>query len=130
MTDSLYDNYYSQQVGSGLPVYGGVSVQRGHGLGSILGGLFRGALPILKGVGKAVGKQLIKSGLNVANDVVAGRNLKNSLKRRAREGASSLLANQSGSGLKRRRRNAKIATSQKATTRKRRKREISPDIFY
>ncbi|ELT89958.1 hypothetical protein CAPTEDRAFT_198373 [Capitella teleta] len=56
-------------AGNGLDVYGGVSSQKGHGLGSIFGGLFRGAMPILKNVGKAVGKQILNSGLAVANDV-------------------------------------------------------------
>ena len=67
-----FEHYYLQQVGHGLTAFAGVAVQRGHGLGSILSGLFRGALPILKNVGKAVGKQLLKSGLEVASDVVSG----------------------------------------------------------
>ena len=124
-----YENYYLQQAGSGIPAYAGVPSQRGHGLGSILGGLFRGALPLLKNIGKTVGKQLLKSGLEVASDVVSGQKFKTSMKRRAREGASTLLGVQSGSGVQRKRSPLKSASSRKGVGRKRRKREITPDIF-
>jgi hypothetical protein len=128
-----YEHYYLQQAGNGLPAYAGVPFQRGHGLGSIIGGLFRGALPILRNVGKAVGKQLLRSGLDVANDVVSGNNVKKALKRRAREGAANLLGGQRGSGVggvhKKRRVTPKRNSSRKATTKRGRKRIITPDIF-
>lgn len=87
----FYESYYCQQAGSGLPVYGGVAVQKGHGLGSILSGLFRTALPVLKKVGATVGKEALKGGLDVASDVMGGDSLKQSLKRRARERGQSFL---------------------------------------
>ncbi|ELU03746.1 hypothetical protein CAPTEDRAFT_198648, partial [Capitella teleta] len=40
-SDNIYERYYTQQAGNGLDVYGCVSSQKGHSLGSILGGLFR-----------------------------------------------------------------------------------------
>lgn len=41
--------YYMSQAGSGIgEIYSGPIYQKGYGLGSYLGGLFRGILPILK----------------------------------------------------------------------------------
>lgn len=97
MHHNLYEDYYLQQAGSGLPVFSGVESQRGHGLGSILGGLLRSATPLLKIFGKKLGQQGLKSGLQVATDVLSGANPKEALKRRAKEGALSLIQ-QRGSG--------------------------------
>ena len=44
--------------------------QRGHGLGSFLGGLFRRVLPLLSKEAKAIGKEVARSGMNVARDVI------------------------------------------------------------
>ena len=87
----FYDRYYADQVGHGLPVYSGYAQQRGHGLGSILGGLIRGAMPTIKAVGTAVGKHALKTGMRVASDVAGGDGVKRSLKRRAMQGAAELL---------------------------------------
>ena len=43
-----FEDYYLHQAGHGYPVYAGSRVQRGHGLGSIFGGLFKAAAPLLK----------------------------------------------------------------------------------
>jgi len=138
-SDHLYDDYYIQQAGNGLSVYGGVPHQQGHGLGSILAGLFRGAIPMLKNVGKAAGKQLIKSGLNVATDVLSGENVRQSLKKGAKEGALSLLQSQRGSGVRKIQKNLKrlmVRTSSvipgnttARARRKNRKRKVTRDIF-
>lgn len=69
-----FTNYYVNQAGNGMPVFSGTAMQRGHGLGSILKGLFRIATPLLKTAGKQVlrksapiikeaGKQVLKRGL-------------------------------------------------------------------
>lgn len=79
-----YESHYVNQTGRG-GVYGGVRVQRGHGLGNILGGLFRASIPLLKTGAKAIGKKALQTGVKVANDVAMGNNLKQSLKRRAIE---------------------------------------------
>ena len=110
----FYDRYYAQQVGNGLTVYSGLPHQRGHGLGSILGGLIRGAMPTLKSVGKVVGKQALEAGMGVARDVAAGDSVKASLKRRAREGAVGLLG---GAAIKRRRKSVPKTRSKRTTGR-------------
>ena len=50
----------------------GARTQRGHGIGSLLGGLFRRALPFLKSEAEILGKQA----LNVATDMIDGKSFK------------------------------------------------------
>lgn len=64
--------YYKNQLGSGVSVvYKGAPYQRGHGIGSFLGGLFRTITPLLKSGAKAVGKEALKAGMNVLGDVIS-----------------------------------------------------------
>lgn len=73
-----YSAYFiDKQVGMGRRGYGGISHvyigtpnQRGHGIGSFLGGLFRSILPFLKSGAKAVGKEVLRTGVKIASDVV------------------------------------------------------------
>ena len=56
-----FADYYVKQSGTGMPIYSGASMQRGHGdygLGNMVRGLFRYATPLIKTVGK---EALIKS---------------------------------------------------------------------
>jgi hypothetical protein len=41
-----------------------------------LGGLFKAAMPLLKKGAKTLGREVLKTGLNIAGDVVQGRNIK------------------------------------------------------
>ena len=65
--------------------------QRGGGLGSIFRSIFRAILPIAKTAGRAVGKRALQAGAEVASDLVAGRNLKETFKSRGKDAASDLL---------------------------------------
>ena len=84
----LYDEYYSQ-TGRGYPVY--IGGMRGAGLGSVLSGLFRSAVPLLKKGGKVLLKEGLSSGLHVAQDVIGGKSFKNSVKQQSRKAGSRLL---------------------------------------
>ena len=75
---SMYENYYVSQSGNGMPIFEGHRGQRGHGLGSMLAGLFRGAIPMLKRGLAIFGKQALRTGLEVANDVADGRDWRDS----------------------------------------------------
>lgn len=45
----MYEDYYTGQVGGNMPVFRGARYQRGHGLGNVIGGLFRRVvLPFLR----------------------------------------------------------------------------------
>jgi len=115
-----YDQYYAGQSGGGLPVFYGARMQRGHGLGSILSGLFRSVFPFLKGMAPAVGRKILTTGMQIAGDVVKGQPLNESLKTRV-SGAldqginkiNSWEGAQSGSGFRRRRRPKKKKTALK-----------------
>lgn len=73
-SQKAYENYYMNQMGSGLPVFIGSKGQRGHGLGSMLSGLFRSAMPIVKKGLSTIGKSALKTGLSIAGDVLEGKN--------------------------------------------------------
>lgn len=88
-----YKDYYTKsQYGHGLlPAYMGARRQRGHGIGSFLGNVFRTALPLLKTVGKAVGKKALTTGAHVLSDVASGENIKSSLIKRSKQSGNELL---------------------------------------
>ena len=109
----LYEKYYCSQHGnglpSGIPVFMGSRSQKGRGLGSFFGGLGRMALPWLQTSGKALLREGLGTGMRVAQDALAGRNIGEAFRDRAKEAGQRLLqsavehmdTNQSGSGLRR-----------------------------
>jgi hypothetical protein len=87
--DKFWVQYYiRQQTGKGFE---GSQFQRGGGLGNIFRGLFRFLLPVAKSAGKVIGKQALRTGAQIASDLVAGGDLKKVLKTRGKRGASALL---------------------------------------
>lgn len=72
--------------------FSGTPYQRGAGLGSLFRSLFRAILPLAKTAGRAIGKQALKAGAEVATDLVAGKNLKQSLEQHGKEATADLLA--------------------------------------
>lgn len=123
---AAYDRYYCNQIGNGLSVFSGAPVQRGAGLGNILGGIGRAIIPLLKSGGKALLRQGLNTGFSVARDVLTGKNIKRSVKRRAKEAAGNLLDNASTSLLTPIKRNTKRPKAQKRGIKKRRR---NNDIF-
>ena len=103
-----YEDYYVQQSGNGMSMFQGARMQRGHGLGSFLSGLFRSAWPMIKTGAKAVGRQLFKTGLQIASDVSEGQKIKEASLNRIPEGIKEFVSGdnfntQSGGGGRRRR---------------------------
>lgn len=88
---SHYAQYYNEQVGSGLAVFRGATTQRGHGIGSLLGGLVKGALPLLASGAKTFGKELLRTGVDVAGDVLGEKDFKSSAVKNFKEAGSNLL---------------------------------------
>ncbi len=68
--------YGSQAMQHGAGFSGAMPYQRGAGLGSLFRGLFRAILPVAKNVGKTVGRQALRTGSEIASDVLAGRSIK------------------------------------------------------
>ena len=111
----LYEEYYlnqAKQKCGNLPAFHSARFQRGYGLGSIFKGLFRWALPHVQQGAKMLGKKALQTGVDVAQDVLAGENPKTATKKRAKQalGLSSQDSPQSGAG--------KRATKRKARLRK------------
>ena len=117
----MFDQYYNhQQKGGGgdFPVYVGRYRQRGHGLGNMLGSLFRRILPFLKSFAPVA----LRTGANIVEDVSKGKSWKDAAFARVPETISSVAfgkANQSGSVRRKKKRTSK---AKKHT--KRRKRDI------
>jgi hypothetical protein len=77
-----YLAYYKGQAGGTLQVFRGSHSQRGYGLGGFFASLFRRALPLLTQGAKVVGRELIRTGVNVASDVLDGEDIKEAAKTR------------------------------------------------
>jgi len=95
------------QTGSGLPYFAGSSSQRGYGLGSFLGGLFRTVvMPFLSRGARTVGQEALRAGSHILADVASGSQpLKTSLKRHAAEAGGNIItritSGMQGNGIKR-----------------------------
>ena len=79
---------FYQQKGNG---FDGMPYQRGYGLGSVLGGLFRSVLPMAKSALKSVGKEALRTGVGIASDVLSGQDLKTAAETRAKHAGRVLL---------------------------------------
>ena len=68
-------------------MFAGSKLQRGHGLGSILGGFVRRlVLPFFQTNAKSMLKKAAKTGMEVADDVIEGRSFVDSMKKRVPAG--------------------------------------------
>lgn len=104
----MFDQYYTrQQKGGGdFPVYVGRYRQRGHGLGNMLGSLFRRILPYLKSFAPIA----LRTGANIVEDVSKGKTWKDAAFDRVPETISKVAfgeKNQSGGGFRRRRKKSR-----------------------
>lgn len=91
----IFTDYYLRQIGSGYGgIYAGPSYQRGYGIGSFLGGLFRTIsplLPFVKSAGKAVGKEVFNSGIGFLKDI-ATEDIDTAYKKRGKQIINNLSA--------------------------------------
>lgn len=53
-------------------VYRGAALQRGHGIGSFLGGLIRTVAPLIRTGVLTLGKEVLRSGVGFLGDIAAG----------------------------------------------------------
>lgn len=134
-----YQQYYNLQAGSGIStIYRGSQYQRGHGIGSFFGSLFRNILPLIrKGVG-AVGREALKTGINFLGDLSENQPPKESFKKRIQEAGVNLKRKaedkieklMNGSGYKKKRVVVKrIHSAISRGSVKNKKRSRQPDIF-
>ena len=91
-----YPDYMDYQVGGGVysgigRVYVGAPYQRGSGIGSFLGGVFRYVLPLIKRGATAVSQEALSAGMNIMSDVTdRNATLKEALNSRIRESGQNL----------------------------------------
>ena len=127
-----YNDYYARQAGGALPYFAGAQYQRGHGLGSLFGGLLRSAMPLIKRGAVALGKGALKTGVRIADDVMSGQRIKRATKRRVADAGRNLMRGLLAPGVRAR---IKRAPAKKGVTlaKRRRKRQTSTkreaDIF-
>lgn len=113
------------QNGGNIPVFRGIERQKGYGLGNIFQSLYRWFLPIVKthgmpilkqGVG-AVRNEALKTVANIANDALAGKEIKEAAKDRTINAVNSLVDQafnkQKGQGIKRKKKKLKNHKSKK-----------------
>ena len=84
---------YVQSGKGGFPVFRGSRMQRGYGVGSVLSGMFRAAVPFLRKGAQALGKQALRTGLDVGRDVLSGRKLKDSARQRTMQTMRNVMEN-------------------------------------
>jgi len=133
--------YQAQSEGRGVGgVFKGVRSQRGEGLGSFLGGIFRRVMPYIKSGASAIGSELLNTGIGLLRDTLNGKDAKASVQERVTTAGTNLgtkasknLASMFGMGYKRKARckkgqsrTAKRQKRSRATSKKRivRKRDI------
>ena len=90
-TRHMYEKYYANHSGNGMPVFVRRRYQRGHGLGQTISGLFkRFVIPFVAPHAKEMGKKIlgnvVKTGIEVAGDVFSARSAKESRKERGLAG--------------------------------------------
>ena len=94
MNHKLYEHYYvdqAKQKGGNLPAFHGSRFQQGYGLGSIFEGLFFWVMPHLQQGAKVLGKKALRTGVQVAQDVLEGNNVNTALAKRSREAIGGLV---------------------------------------
>ena len=62
---TAHENYYLNQIGHGTPYFSGAAYQKGYGLGGIFSSIAKSVVPLIKSGAKAVGKQVLQSGVCV-----------------------------------------------------------------
>lgn len=120
----LLTDYYLNQAGQGFSgIYSGVPWQRGTGIGSWLGGLFRAVVPLLKKGGIAITREVARGASNLLNDLTDEKGFKESIKTRGEEvlsGVSNAVKTITGSGYRRpttrRKPQSRTSTRKKRTT--------------
>lgn len=77
----------------GMNAFRGPVMQKGYGLGGFFKGMARTFAPVLKKGLLTVGRKALETGVQVMNDVADGRNFKNSVKQRSKEGLKNVFIN-------------------------------------
>ena len=128
-----YNEYYLKQIGGGgYNVYKGKRLQRGYGIGGVFRKLFstimpvikNNALPVIKRGAKAVGSEILSQAPALVNDVLSGKNVKESVNQKVNNVVNNL-GNRAEKSLKNSiNRNKKIIILKKGKKKKNKKLDI------
>ena len=140
--------YYVRQAGGGGGGDNGVGpiyvvppfVQRGHGIGSFLSGLFRAVRPILWSGAKVLGKEALRTGGKILTGIADNPNVgaRKIISRNVTESLKNLSAKMSGQGQRKRKRRGRTTSrdckrtkrsSARPSKRKRTTKTTKRDIF-
>ena len=91
----LKNHFLRQQRGGNIAGFRGARMQRGYGIGGIFKSLARYAIPLFKQGVKVVGKRALKAAAEVRQDVLQGKNVKESFKLRGKQAVSDVAENAS-----------------------------------
>jgi len=84
--------HFEQMQTGGSAYFSGTPYQRGAGIGSIFGSLFRYLMPMLKTFGKEIGREGLSVGSRVLNDLASGSDVRNAVVNNASDGLRNLLS--------------------------------------
>jgi hypothetical protein len=89
-----YENYYKTQAHEKIPVFKGANYQKGYGFGDVFKRFFKWIVPVIKKhaapVVATVGKEALKSGINIANDALDGKDFVESSRKRIKDSLNNL----------------------------------------
>jgi uncharacterized membrane-anchored protein YjiN (DUF445 family) len=89
----LKDHFLRQQRGGNIAGFRGASMQRRYGIGGIFKSLARYAIPLFKQGAKVVGKRALQAATEVGQDVIQGKNVRESFESRGKQAASDVVEN-------------------------------------
>ena len=125
-----FEKYYKNQINE--PVFRGAVFQRGHGFGDVFKKFFRWIVPIVKQhaapIANTVGKEALKSAVNIATDTIDGKDFSQSTKNRVKESLNNL-STIYGNGRKRKRPIKASSKSSKNKKKKKNSKKRKLDIF-
>ena len=130
-SDNFYKSYDTNEM---IPVFSGSKYQKGHGIGNLFSGLIKAAIPLVKKGAISLGKTALQTGLNIAKDSIAGKELKSSLNDNLKLAGANIL-NSSANYLSRpknnkKRKHTQSKVSSKSKVKKKRPRLSATDIFF
>lgn len=134
---SAITQYYVRQAqtGSGMNYFAGSQTQKGSGIGSFLGGLFRCILPFLSTGASEIGREAMRAGSHILADAVSGEvPLKTSVRQHFGQAGHNLANKMKGQGIKRRKsktrsQSTRVTRAGRSSSRKRAKLDNLKHIF-
>ena len=124
-----FTDHFTVQSGGGGPFYSGKARQQGYGIGGLLAKLGRFIVPIFKPMAKSIGKQVLRSGVRFATDVIDGANPKDAFHRNLKQGAKQLIQKGKSSMISAPHRGHKRKGARRNTVSSKGKRNRKQDVF-